>query len=151
MSERGAVRLRPVAEDDLPILFEHQHDPEGARMADFASRDRDAFMEHWHGILRNDGVLARTILVDGEVAGNVTSFEFSGLREVGYWIGREHWGKGIATSALSLFLQEERHRPLYAGVAAGNAGSLRVLEKCGFRPDDREDPQPGHVLFRLDD
>jgi len=53
-------------------------------------------------------------------------------REVGYWIGREFWGKGIATRALSQFLEIEKTRPLCAYVAKHNVGSRRVLEKCGF-------------------
>jgi hypothetical protein len=53
-------------------------------------------------------------------------------REVGYWLGREFWGQGIATQALALFLEEEPTRPLVAHVAKHNIGSRRVLEKCGF-------------------
>jgi RimJ/RimL family protein N-acetyltransferase len=51
---------------------------------------------------------------------------------VTYWIGRSHWGKGIATNALKALLAVDRSRPLYARVAADNVASLRVLEKCGF-------------------
>jgi RimJ/RimL family protein N-acetyltransferase len=42
-----------------------------------------------------------------------------------------HWGRGIATAALSELIKLERARPLHAA-AADNAGSIRVLEKCGF-------------------
>ena len=45
------VTIRPVREDDLPILFEHQRDPEANAMAAFPARDREAFMEHWTKIL----------------------------------------------------------------------------------------------------
>jgi hypothetical protein len=38
------VRLRDVMEDDLPLFFEQQLDPEANRMAAFAPRDRDAFL-----------------------------------------------------------------------------------------------------------
>jgi RimJ/RimL family protein N-acetyltransferase len=55
-----------------------------------------------------------------------------GEREVGYWLGREYWGKGIATAALAAYLKVEQQRPLHAYVAAHNIGSRRVLEKCGF-------------------
>jgi RimJ/RimL family protein N-acetyltransferase len=47
-------------------------------------------------------------------------------------IGKPYWGKGIATCALSAFLEHNKGRPLYARAAADNAASLRVLEKCGF-------------------
>ncbi len=60
------------------------------------------------------------------------SWEQSGEREVGYWIGKEYWGKGSATKALAEFLSYVKIRPLYAHVAKHNAASLRVLQKCGF-------------------
>ena len=64
------VRLRDVAEADLPIFFEHQLDPVATQMAAFPSRDRDAFMVHWARILSDASVVKQTILVDGQVAGN---------------------------------------------------------------------------------
>src|SRR6266540_3279641 len=86
----GDVVLRDVMEDDLPIFFEHQQDPEASRMAAFTPRDRDAFYRHWRTkILSEETVAARTVLYQGEVAGNIMSFEHLGKREIGYWIGRE--------------------------------------------------------------
>jgi RimJ/RimL family protein N-acetyltransferase len=73
-----------------------------------------------------------TILAEGRIAGNVVCFTHSGKREVGYWIGKKFWGKGVATAALRRFLALVTERPLYAGVAKDNAGSIRVPEKCGF-------------------
>jgi RimJ/RimL family protein N-acetyltransferase len=59
-------------------------------------------------------------------------FERDGKREVGYWLGRAYWGRGIATAALAAVLREVSERPLYAYVVRSNVGSIRVLEKCGF-------------------
>ena len=56
---------------------------------------------------------------------------------VGYWIGKEHWGQGVATRALAAFLQFVTERPLRAHVAAHNVGSIRVLEKCGFSVEQK--------------
>ena len=128
------VRLRVVTKDDLPILFDHQRDPVANRMAAFPARDREAFMEHWTiNVLGDDTVSKRTILLDEDVVGNILSFERNGERLVGYWIGRDHWGKGIASRALSLFLTDvDTRRPLLAHVAKHNVASLRVLEKSGF-------------------
>lgn len=126
------VRLRDVRDDDLPIFFEHQQDPGSNRMANFDARDRDSFMAHWKKILRDESVVVRTVEFEGVVAGNIVSWAHEEERDVGYWIGREHWGKGIATGALSAFLAELDTRPLHAHVAAHNVGSIRVLEKCGF-------------------
>jgi RimJ/RimL family protein N-acetyltransferase len=65
--------------------------------------------------------------------GHIASFDLEGRREVTHWIGREHWGRGVATRALQAFLQLEASRPLYAAAASDNAASIRVLTKCGFR------------------
>lgn len=137
----GIVVLRDMTDEALPILFEHQIDPVAHLMADFKPRDHDAFMAHWGKILIDASVVKKAIVVDGEVAGHVVCFDRDGKREVGYWIGREYWGKGIATTALSEFLAGVPERPLHAGVARRNRASIRVLEKCGFtiaseEPDD---------------
>lgn len=144
----GSVTIRPVREDDLPILFEHQRDPQANAMAAFPPREREAFMEHWTKILSDASLVASAIELDGRVVGNVGSFEFEGRREVGYWIDRAVWGRGVATRALAAFLQQETRRPLFAGVAPHNAGSMRVLEKCGFERTG-ETGADGHVIFRL--
>lgn len=90
-------------------------------------------MTHWQRILKDEANILKTILCDGQVAGNIVSFMMEGQREVGYWLGREFWGKGIATQALEMFLQYIDIRPLYGVVARHNHGSKRILEKCGFR------------------
>ena len=132
------VTLRAATESDLPIFFEHQRDPEANHMAAFPARDRETFMAHWAKTLGDGSVTMRTVVVDGKVAGNVVSWDQEGRREVGYWIGREFWGKGIATRALSAFLSQETTRPLYAYVASHNVASIRVPEKCGFGIWDEE-------------
>lgn len=126
------IHLRDVVEADLPTLFEHQADPEANRMAAFTPRKREEFFVHWNKILADETVSKKTILFNSRVAGSIVSFERDGKREVGYWIGREFWGKGIATTALSAFLGHVSARPLYAHVAKDNVASIRVLEKCGF-------------------
>ena len=127
------VRLRPVIESDLLLFYEHQLDPEAIHMAAFTARDHDAFMAHWRKIMADGATIVRTIVVEGEVAGNVVSWEDDGIREVGYWIDKPFWGRGIATRALTLYLELVPVRPLHAHVAAHNVGSIRVLEKCGFK------------------
>jgi RimJ/RimL family protein N-acetyltransferase len=132
------VTLRDIEEPDLPILFEHQVDPVSVAMAAFEPREREPFMEHWAKILENPEVTKKAILLGDEVVGDILRFRRGGLEEVGYWIEREHWGKGIASRALSLFLAIEPIRPLYAIVAEHNTASLRVLEKSGFILIDRD-------------
>ncbi|MEW5987409.1 MAG: GNAT family N-acetyltransferase [Chloroflexota bacterium] len=127
------VHLRDVTESDLPIFFEQQLDPAATQMAAFPAREWEEFMAHWTKILADQTNVLKTILFDGQVAGNIVSFEQHGEREVGYWLGRAYWGKGIATKALSQFLGHVKPRPLYAHVAKHNVASIHVLEKCGFK------------------
>src|SRR5688572_8276078 len=108
-------------------------------MAAFPARDRAALDAHWAtNILGNPAAVKQTILVDGQVAGNIGSWPQDGVRLVGYWIGKEYWGKGVATRALAAFLKIVTERPLYAHVARHNVASIRVLEKCRFNRE-RED------------
>jgi RimJ/RimL family protein N-acetyltransferase len=129
------VVLRDVTEADIPLFFEIQLDPVANRMVAFTVEnpaDLAAFTAKWTKILADDRTTKQTVLADGCVAGSVLCYEQCGKPEVGYWIAREHWGRGIATRALSEFLGRMETRPLYARAAKDNRASLRVLEKCGF-------------------
>ncbi|TMC86217.1 MAG: GNAT family N-acetyltransferase [Chloroflexi bacterium] len=131
------VLLRDVIESDLPIFFDQQLDSDANHMAAFTTRDpanRDAFAAHWTRILGDETITIKTILFDGHVAGYVLIYEDEefGKPEVSYWIGKNYWGKGVATRALSAFLSHVKVRPLYGRAAKDNIASLRVLEKCGF-------------------
>jgi RimJ/RimL family protein N-acetyltransferase len=139
------VSLRVVEDSDLDVLFEQQADPEAAAMAAFPTRDRERFDAHWARIRLDDTVVLRTILTDGLVVGNIGSWQDDGKWLIGYWIGREYWGRGVATQALALLVGEVSTRPLYAHVATHNVGSIRVLQKCGFernRVQEAQAPQP---------
>jgi RimJ/RimL family protein N-acetyltransferase len=141
--------LRDVVESDLDAFFEHQREPEANEMAVFPARDRETFYVHWKRNLANDSAIHKTIVQDGAIAGNVVSWEQDGKRLVGYWIGREFWGKGVATRALAEFVAEVEQRPLHAWVATTNAGSIRVLEKCGFVRVDSRTTDVDELLYEL--
>ena len=129
------IKLRDVLESDLDIFFEHHRDPIANYMAAFTSKDpedRQAFDTHWQRIMNSGTVRIKTIMFDRHVAGSVLSYVQDGNPEVSYWIGREYWGKGIATQALAMFLSQMKERPVYARAAKDNLASIRVLEKCGF-------------------
>jgi RimJ/RimL family protein N-acetyltransferase len=126
------VRLRHVERVGLPRMYEMQLDPESNRLAVTTPRSAEAFDAHWTDALPDPSVTAKAILLDEEMVGYVCCFRRDGRANVGYWISREHWGKGIASRALGLLLLEVPTRPLYAQVATSNGVSLRVLQKCGF-------------------
>jgi RimJ/RimL family protein N-acetyltransferase len=126
------VELREEVDADLPILFAYQAEPEGNEMAAFPARDEAAFRAHKAKTHSDPGNLLRTIAVEGRVVGSISSWDAEGERDVGYWIGRDHWGNGYATAALRAFLEIETTRPLWVHIAGHNIGSQRVAERCGF-------------------
>jgi RimJ/RimL family protein N-acetyltransferase len=126
------IRLRPVEPGDLPRMYDLQLDPGSNRMAVTIPRTREAFDAHWAKSLDDPKNTTRAILFDGTFVGTISCFPMDGEDHVGYWIDRAYWGKGIASRALQLLLQEVISRPLIATVATSNTASLRVLQKCGF-------------------
>ena len=145
-AQAGDIRLRDVEASDIEIFYDQQLDPEATAMAAFPARDRESHFAHWNKILKDANNITRTIVAAGQVAGNLGSWVQDEQREIGYWIGKAHWGRGVATSALEQFLQIVDERPLYAWVARHNSGSKRVLEKCGFLFDRDESD---HVVFKI--
>ncbi|MET9594005.1 GNAT family N-acetyltransferase [Streptomyces sp. NPDC006516] len=128
------VCLRDVSQADLEVFLAQEHDPEAARRSNFPPREREAFMRHWTTkVLGDPSNLVQAVTVDGQLAGNLVAWWHEERRFIGYWLGREYWGRGVGTQALGLFLARETTRPLYADPFAGNTGSVRLLEKHGFR------------------
>lgn len=61
----------------------------------------------------------------------------SGSIELGYWVARSHWGRGIATEACAALVEIARALRLAAlegSYFLDNPASGRVLEKLGFEP-----------------
>lgn len=136
MTQPEPVALRAVVPSDLDVFHRQQLEPEAIRMAAFVARDRTdraVFQAHWEQILQAPRTTNRTILAQGQVAGHIACFPRDGQLEVAYWLGRESWGRGLATRALRLMLELVPDRPLLARAATDNRASLRVLEKCGFK------------------
>jgi RimJ/RimL family protein N-acetyltransferase len=127
------IQLRPVEAADLPTLYDFQCEPDGVRMAVVEPRDPDDYAAHWAKVLVDPKVAALAIVADGVLVGQISLFQSDGLDSVGYWLGQAFWGRGIASRALELFLQRIPTRPLHARAAKDNVGSLRVLQKGGFR------------------
>ena len=154
---RPAVHLRQVEDQDVEVFFSHQADPLAVEMAAFPARDKAQHAAHWAKLRSDDTLYVRTIVADGEVAGNIGSWPDHGQQLLGYWIGRELWGRGVATQALTILINDVPVRPMHAHVVEHNVGSIRVLEKCGFRRDREQEakaPAPNdgseELVFVLD-
>lgn len=136
------VTLRAVEPSDLPLLYAFESDPSWYAMAMVKPRTLDAFQSVWTKIFADwasgiPGITQKTILADNHICGTIGCRLLGDRHTIGYGLGSAHWGRGIASVALGLLLAEIPHRPLYATVAASNAGSIRVLTKNGFTLAER--------------
>jgi hypothetical protein len=88
------VYVKRVEDGDVEAFYQHQADPQATRMAAFPAREREAFAAHWATLRADPAIITQTIVAAGQVAGNVVSWDQSDERLVGYWIGRQFWGRG---------------------------------------------------------
>jgi RimJ/RimL family protein N-acetyltransferase len=131
------IRLRRTTDADVRTLHGFELDEAANALAGTKPRDWPTFEARWKQILADlDGtvtrVTPRVILADGVLVGAVNIAPKDGHDSIGYWIDREHWGRGIATRAVALMLAEFTRRPLFATTAGHNHPSIRVLEKNRF-------------------
>ena len=135
------IYLKDISEQDLSLLFDFQNDPIANKMADVPARTREAFYQHWQqNIFANQHSMAIGIWYNKMLVGHLVSWvnlelatiDEPEVRLIGYWIGREYWGQGIATHALRMFLQHYIKSPVYAYIDAQNQGSLKVVQANGF-------------------
>ncbi|HLC60000.1 MAG TPA: GNAT family protein [Candidatus Nanoarchaeia archaeon] len=80
--------------------------------------------------------------VGGEVIGGIGFKNMDCVKaEIGYWLGKKHWGKGIMTEAVMLMtdfgLKKLKFRRIYANVMIPNKASIKVLEKNRYRREGR--------------
>lgn len=138
MKSMAKILLRPVLETDLPILFQQQLDPEAVAMSAYPAKDKGEFMRHWEEILKNKNVTARSILYKEKIAGHIICWKEGKYEQrIGYWVGKEFWRRGIASTAVTEFLLLIKIRPLFAEVANHNIASQKVLMKNGFSLHDK--------------
>lgn len=142
LTRQPEITLRRTVAADVALLHALELDEASNQLAGTKPRDWRTFSARWTEILADTdgtvtGVTPRVILADGEPVGSVNIAPHEGHASIGYWISREHWGRGIATKAVALMLGEFASRPLYATVAGHNLPSLRVLLKSGFAAHSR--------------
>ena len=122
--------VRNLARAPWPYTADHARD--------FAGKAQDARLPHFFVTLPNAAEPGRII---GSVG---LGHDENGEVQLGYWIARDHWGRGYATEAARAVLRLARvlgHRRLVANHFADNPASGRVLRKVGFKPTGRIEPR----------
>ena len=136
------LMLRPPVAGDVPALARFAGDYAIACMPPrmphpYAEADARQFVAL---VSRQDPARERTFVIEAEHEGLVGCIGFhrmaGGPLEIGYWIGRPHWGRGYATEAVVGALhwasQDWGRRAISSGHFADNAPSAKVLVKSGF-------------------
>ena len=132
---------------DEAALVRHLNDPEiVANTLTIPAPYREADAEWWLGeVARARETVGRPMhfflrAPDGSLAGAVGFSNYNLVQghrlEIGYWLGREHWGRGVMSAAVrvvcNIAIDEMKVARIGALVFMHNARSVRVLEKCGF-------------------
>jgi RimJ/RimL family protein N-acetyltransferase len=135
--------IREWRRDDKPSLLHHANNHAVWRNLThlFPHPYTEADAERWFDFLeRQDELTHWAIEVDDQAVGGIGMIRGEGIyhrsAEIGYWLGEDWWGRGIATAAVGALVPELLRRyaliRLEANVFAWNTASMRVLEKCGF-------------------
>ena len=106
--------------------------------------DRAMFDAHWRRLLADPSVDARTVRADGRIVGSVARWYEDDTAEVTYWIDRAHWGEGIATRAVRLFLDALHERP----VRVARGGRQRRVDRGAREARLRTDRRRGELRER---
>jgi RimJ/RimL family protein N-acetyltransferase len=148
--ESRRVRLRPVAETDLPALLEINGDPEVTRFLPYATwqslADGSAWLRRMEA-LSGAGTGRQLVIerrTDSRVVGTFLLFRYeepSGRAEVGYVLGRAHWRQGLMREALGAVCAHAFGslglRRLEAEADPLNVPSCRLLVDAGFQLEGR--------------
>lgn len=135
--------LRPWRSDDADALLSHANNISVAKQLrdrfphPYTRTNAIAFLKHCVSV---DPPTNFAIQVGAEAVGGIGFVPGNDIErysaEIGYWLGEQHWGRGIATEALVLATTHAFDRfnllRLFALPFADNLGSLRVLEKAGY-------------------
>ena len=137
------LRLRPWQAADRPALKRMVRDPEMMRYITqgrtWADEEVDELLNRQARHLENHGVCfgAVELRATGEVIGLVgLQPHDDGQFELGWWIWKEHWGRGYATEAAQAFVSHAREvmglDRLVAVIDPPNAASIKVAEHLGM-------------------
>ena len=149
--ETNRILLRPWREDDAEALFKYAADPDvGPRAGWPPHKSVEESLEIIRTIFSGDGMWAVEWRETGEPIGCVGYLPASASNlkieedqaEVGYWIAKPYWGKGVCTEAMRLVVDYcfnvKNFTTLWGDYFPENPASGKVMEKCGFKDTGKE-------------
>lgn len=144
--EGARLTLRPFTLADAPAIVRLLGDFEVVRYAGeipwpYGLADANEFigLTHRHFIHGRDSIFAAVRADDGALVGCIALQAATGaaIARLGYWFGRDHWGRGYATEAIALILGYgfgiRAYPRIEADVHIDNIASWRALERVGLR------------------
>lgn len=161
--EAGAdLRLRRWRASDVPLFVHLLDDPEVWRylpepypdpLSEALARE---LIELSNSAAHHE---VRAVEIEGETVGQVRLAHDPGdstqeVAEISYWLGREHWGRGLGKRMVARFTAQcFRDRPglraIIARVHSDNPASARALESAGYRREGPAPEDPDIIVFRL--
>lgn len=147
MNETDRLILRPWRETDAEALFRYASDPDIGPIAGWSPHTS---VENSLDIIKTVFAAPETYAVvlkdTGEPVGSCGIMISNSLHsadmqqneaEIGYWIGKPYWGRGLIPEAVNALLSrcfnDLRLDAVWCGYYEGNTKSKRVCEKCGFK------------------
>ena len=146
MIETARLRLRRWTVEDADDLYRYASDGRVSEMALWPRHTsvdmsrhviKEFFIPNEHNFAIADKATGEVIGCIGLVPSGDEHYDVApGEREIGYWIGFSHWGKGLVTEALGALLEycgkSLALRSVILTIDLHNKASQRVAEKCGF-------------------
>ena len=132
--------LRRARPEDAAAMHRIMSDPQAMRYWSTPPHSSMAETERWMAsMVEIDAAIGDDFIVtqNGRLVGKLGAWR---LPEIGFLIGRDHWGQGIAMEAVTAFIARRRglgSSELTADVDPRNSASLRLLERAGFRETHR--------------
>ena len=149
--ETDRILLRPWRESDAEALFKYASDPDvGPRAGWPPHKSVEESLQIIKSVFNTPTMWAVELKETAEAIGCVGYLpaSVSNLQipddqcEVGYWIGKPYWGRGICTEALRLVIDYcfnvKHYTVLWGDFFPSNPASGRVMTKCGFIDTGRE-------------
>ena len=146
MMETERLILRPWRERDAEALFKYACDPDvGPRAGWPPHQSVQDSLEVIRTFFNNDHTWALELKETGEAIGCIGYYPYGESNimigendaELGYWIGKPYWNKGLCTEAARFMvdycLKVKGFKTLWCDYFIDNPASGRVIEKCGFK------------------